>query len=115
MSEISDFISNNIKFSDNIKKYLEITYSIKDGLYDSVNVGALDNKQFEHVKINNALFYTFDPYFTIHYFDKEIILGIWFDDLTEAQSGILLSKDSMVIISVDDNNPSTLSIDITSK
>lgn len=113
MSEISDFISNNIKFSDNIKKYLEITYSIKDGLYDSINVGALDNKQFEHVKINNVLFFTFDPYFTIHYFDKEILLGIWFD--IESQVEILLSADSMVIISVDDNNPSILSIDITSK
>lgn len=115
MSEISDFISNNIKFSDNIKKYLEINYSIKDELYNSVNVGALDNKQFEHVKINNALFYTFDPYFTIHYFDKEILLGIWFDGLPESQAEILLSADSMVIISVDNNNPSTLSIDITSK
>ena len=74
MSEISDFISNNIKFSDNIKKYLEITYSIKDGLYDSINVGALDNKQFEHVKINNVLFFTFDPYFTIHYFFIVLLL-----------------------------------------
>ena len=115
MSKISDFISNNIKFSDNIKKYFEIKYNVKDGLYDSVSVGALNKCQWEHVKINNVLFYTFDPYIIIHYFDKEILLGIWFDDLVEAQNNISLSEDSMVTISVDDDNPSILSIDITSK
>lgn len=115
MSEISDFIDNNIKFSEGIDKYLKIIYDTVDGLRESIDIQTLDKTQFEYVKINNVLFSTFDPYFRIKYFMKEIILSIWLDDYTESEESILLQRNSIVSISVDDENLSILSIDITSK